>query len=113
MATYFTVPLQPNPQQFTIQLSGVTYTITLNYRQVPAWVGIEPAIGGWVMDIGDSNNNPIIQGIPLVTGANLLGKYTYLGFVGTLWVQTLNDPDAVPTYKNLGTDGLVFYVTNP
>jgi len=95
----------PQGQQFTITLSGVTYTLTLQYRNISA--------GGWVLDIGDSNNNPIIQGIPLVTGANLLAQYAYLGFTGALWVQTQDDPDAVPTFENLGIDGQVYYVTNP
>lgn len=105
MATFFTVPLQPQPQTMTIALSGVTYILTLSYRNV--------AMGGWVLDIGDASNNPILQGVPLVTGANLLAKYAYLGFVGALWVQTLDDPDAVPTFKNLGSDGQLFYVTSP
>jgi predicted Zn-dependent protease with MMP-like domain len=113
MATYYTLPLQPNAQVFTVPLSGVTYTLTFNYRDVPSWLATLADQGGWVMDIGDSQNNAIIQGIPLVTGANLLAQYAYLGFVGTLWVQTLSDPDAVPTYQNLGSDGLVFYVTVP
>jgi len=88
-----------------VSLSGVSYTFTLQYRNT--------TMGGWVLDIGDANNNPLIQGIPLVTGANLLAQYAYLGFVGALWVQTLSDPDAVPTFQNLGIDGLLFYVTNP
>ena len=105
MPTFFELPLQPQPQVVSVALSGVTYTLTLRYRNT--------AQGGWVLDIGDSGNAPIVQGIPLVTGANLLKQYAYLGFVGALWVQTQDDPDAVPTFENLGTDGLVFYVTNP
>jgi hypothetical protein len=103
MTSFFAVPLQPQPQIFTIQLSGVTYTLTLRYRSIDQ--------GGWVLDIGDTNNNPIAQGIPLITGSNLLAQYAYLGFVGALWVQTLSNPDVVPTFKNLGSDGQLFYVT--
>jgi hypothetical protein len=105
VGTYYTVPLQAQPQTLTVSFSGVTYNLTVQYRNT--------AMGGWVLDIADSNNNPIVQGIPLVTGANLLDQFAYLGFVGTLWVQTLDDPDAVPTFDNLGTDGLLWYVTNP
>lgn len=105
MGSFFTVPLQPQPQTMTILLSGITYTLTFNYRNIDQ--------GGWVLDIGDSNNIPIVTGVPLVTGANLLKQFAYLGFVGALWVQTLDDPDAVPTFQNLGSDGLLFYVTNP
>jgi predicted Zn-dependent protease with MMP-like domain len=105
MASFYKVPLQAAPQKFTIVLSGVTYTLTMQYRNT--------LMGGWILDIGDANNNPILQGIPLVTGVNLLDQYAYLGFVGALWVQTTTDPDEVPTYENLGTDGNVYYVTNP
>lgn len=105
MTTFFSVPLQAQPQRFTITLSGVNYTLTVQYRNI--------AMGGWVLDIGDANNVPIAQGLPLVTGANLLAQYAYLGFVGALWVQTQSNPDAVPTFQNLGSDGLVYYVTSP
>jgi hypothetical protein len=97
----FGIPLQAQPQTFTITLSGVVYTLTAQYR---------PGVG-WVLDIEDNQGNAIVQGIPLVTGANLLAQYAYLGFVGGLWVQTLTDPDAVPTFENLGSDGLLYYVT--
>lgn len=105
MGTYFTIPLQSQPQKFSIDLSGLTYNFTVQYRNVD--------MGGWYLDIADANGVPIVQGVPLVTGANLLAQYAYLGFVGALWVQTQSDPDAVPTFENLGTDGLLYYVTNP
>ena len=105
MASFFQLPLQAQPQTFSVALSGITYTLSFNYRNTP--------MGGWTVDIADANNNPIVQGVPLVTGANLLAQYAYLGFVGALWVQTSDDPDAVPTFSNLGIDGQVYYVTNP
>lgn len=103
MTNFFIIPLQAQPQTFDIILSGVDYTFTLNYRNVEN--------GGWTLDIGDADDVPIVQGIPLVTGVDLLAKYSYLGFVGALWMQTQTDPDAVPTFDNLGTDGLLYYVT--
>src|SRR5580700_1111607 len=105
MASYFQVPLQAAPQTFPVTLAGIQYTLTLQFRNT-----VE---GGWILDIGVSNNNPIVQGIPLVTGADLLAQYSHLGFKGALWVQTTNDPDEVPTFENLGTDGLLWFVTNP
>lgn len=104
MSTIFQLPIQTTAQIFSITLSGVIYTLTIQYRNDPN--------AGWVLDIGDVNNNAIVQGIPLITGANLLGKYAYLGFVGGLYVQTTTDPDAVPTFDNLGTDGQIYYVTS-
>jgi hypothetical protein len=103
MTTIFQLPLQVTAQSFSVTLSGASYTFTLQYRNIDQ--------GGWILDIADANANPILQGIPLVTGANLLDKYAYLGFVGGLYVQTTSDPDAVPTFTNIGVDGLLYYVT--
>jgi hypothetical protein len=104
MSTIFGIPLQVGtPQTFPITLGGVQYELTLIYRNVSQ--------GGWVLDIADQNSNPILQGIPLVTGVNLLEQYDYLEFGGQLWVQTSSDPDAVPTFQNLGEDGQIYWVT--
>jgi hypothetical protein len=94
------VPLQAKSQVLSITLSGVVYTLSVQYRN-----GL-----GWILDIADSQGNAIVCGIPLITGADLLAQYDYLGFTGSLWVQTTSDPDAVPTFANLGTDGLLYYV---
>ncbi|HEY8355732.1 MAG TPA: hypothetical protein VIK69_12050 [Methylophilaceae bacterium] len=104
MADYYRIPLTPTPQRFTIGLDGVDYIIHLNYRNVDE--------GGWTIDIHDIDDNPIVNGIPLVTGTNLLGQYRHLGFTGGLWVQTASDPDAVPTFVNLGVDAFLYWVSN-
>ena len=105
MSTIYEIPLQVGtPQSFSITLGGVQYRLTLQYRNDPA--------AGWTLDIADSTGDPIISGIPLVTGADLLAQYAYLGFGGRLRVQTTSDPDAVPTFTNLGDDGLLYWVTN-
>ncbi len=70
-------------------LSGLTFTIGDSVDQ-------------WVLDISDQSGTPILQGIPLVTGADLLAQYGYYNFGGGLWVSTTNNPDAVPTFDNLG-----------
>jgi hypothetical protein len=96
------IPLSGQPQTFNVMLGGVAYTFTVQYRNDPA--------GGWVLDIADSSGNDIVTGIALVTGANLLEQYEHLGFNGGLYVQTLDDPDAVPTFDNLGTNALLYWV---
>lgn len=103
MSNIFLIPLSAPPQIFTAVLGGTTYTLTVQYRNT--------AGGGWVLDLGDVNNNPVLTGLPLVTGANLLAQYAYLGLGGGLYVQTTDDPDAVPTFTNLGTDALLYWVT--
>jgi len=104
MANYFEVPLNPEPQRFTITLGGVDYRLTVQYRQAG---GI-----GWVLDIADANNQPLASGIPLVTGVDLLAQYRHLEFGGRLWVQGAADPDDVPTYEDLGIGSHVFWVTD-
>lgn len=106
MGKPFLIPLQVGtPQTFSVQLGGVTYQLTFLYRNDPG------GQGGWTLDIADAANNPIVQGIPLVTGADLLAQYRHLGFTGKLIVQTTSNPDAVPTFANLGNDGRLYWVT--
>ena len=98
------IPLSPNPQTFGITLANVAYQVTVIWR--------DAAFGGWVVDIADDQGNPIIQGIPLITGADLLEQYAYLGLGGSLIVQTDHDVDAVPTYANLGQTSHLYFVTD-
>lgn len=98
----FSIPLEVGkPQALSIELGGLTYQLTFLYRNDPN--------AGWTVDIADSAGNPIVQGIPLVTGADLLAQYRHLGFNGALVVQTAHDPDAVPTFENLGKDAQVYW----
>lgn len=68
----------------------------------------------WMLDIADTTETPILQGLPLVTGADLLAQYRYLTNIppGLLGVATDGVPDAVPTYQNLGLTSHVYYVVN-
>ncbi len=100
--TVYTIPLNGAPQQFTIALGTTVYTLLLFWNAVQQ---------GWFLNIGDNNNNPIVSGIPLVTGADLLAQYEYLNFGGSLYVQTASDVDAIPTFTNLGTNSNLFFVT--
>lgn len=99
----FEVPLSPQAQKFSIALGVTSYNMTVTYNAAPQ--------GGWVLDIADSNDAPILNGVPLVTGANLLAQYAYLNFGGSLIVQTDYDLNAVPTFKNLGVHGHLFFIT--
>jgi hypothetical protein len=91
----------------TADTTLVTADATIAIAQEP--IAVETNAGSWVLDIADDIGNPILSGIPLVTGANLLSQYGYLGFGGGLYVMTTSDPDAVPTFENLGDDGLLYW----
>jgi len=98
----FEVPLSPTPQRFSIPLAGVTYRMAVKWIETPG--------GGWILDIADALGQPILGGIPLVTGADLLAQYSYMGFGGSLIVQTDSDPDAVPTFDTLGKTSHLYFV---
>lgn len=104
MTTAYEIPLSPDPQKFSIELGGVTYNLTLTWNTMT---------NSWMLAIADSNNNPMISSIPVVTGCNLLAPYGYLNFGGTLVALTDGDVDAVPTFENLGLQGHLYYVTTP
>lgn len=102
MALY-KVPLSPVAQTFDIYLGGVHYKINLQWNaEIPAWS----------IDISDVNTgNPLVYGIPLVTGCNLLEAYDYLGFQGPL-VAIVDGSLEPPNYDNLGNSGNLYFLTD-
>lgn len=101
MNTPYEIPLSPNAQTFGILLGGAAYNLTVKWNAQNS---------AWTLDIADNSSNPLVCGIPLITGADLLAQYAYLGISGSLVCQTDNNPDAVPTYDNLGTTGHLYFV---
>lgn len=97
------VPLSHEPQNFSIALGLTTYNMVLFWNS--------NALGGWTININDSNDVPIVQGIPLVTGSDLLAQYGYLGFAGELVAYTDGNPLAPPTYTNLGEQSHLYFTT--
>lgn len=101
--TAYEIPLSPKPQIFSIQLGGVTYKMTLRWNQYAA---------AWMIDIADALDTLLVGSVPLVTGVDLLAQYAYLGFNGKLVAQTDHDPNAVPTFSNLGTVGHLYFISS-
>ncbi|MDE1905302.1 MAG: hypothetical protein KGH75_02470 [Rhodospirillales bacterium] len=97
----FEIPLTAQAQKFRTTLGGTVYTFTLVWRN--------DSQGGWVLNIGDAQNNQLVQGIPLVTGVDLLGQYAYLGFPGKLVVQS-DGQNLAPTYAGLGTTSKLYFI---
>ena len=99
----FLIPFLPSqPQVLQVSIGGVTYTMKVRFC-TPAQC--------WMLDLSDVSGNPIIQGIPLITGTDLLSQYAYLDLGFSLLVQTNNDANAVPTFANFGTLGNVYVLT--
>lgn len=97
----FEIPTGPSQRIETVVLNGVSYGFGFTYADAPD--------GGWIMDIADAAGNPLVCGIPLVTGCDLLAPFAYLGIGGKLFVATDGDSGAVPTYDSLGVTTHLFW----
>lgn len=102
--TVYEIPLSGANQTFPITLGTTEYRLTFVYRKATD--------AGWIMDIADTEGVAIVSGISLVTGADLLAQYAYLGIGGSLYVTTDGDADAVPTFDNLGSTAHLYWVPN-
>lgn len=96
------IPLRAADQSFRIPLGGQTYTFTLFWNNFSS---------AWVLNVGDQAGVQLVGGIPLVTGADLLSPFPYLGIGGSLYVRSDREPDRVPTMTNLGIDSHLYFVT--
>lgn len=99
----FEIPLLPaTPQALSISILNVPYQFTVKW--------CSPA-SSWLLDIADAQSVPIVSGIPLVTGADLLEQFEYLGLGVALYAQSLSHPSDPPTFDNLGDNGKLYFVT--
>lgn len=104
MTTYYEIPFSGDPETFNIALAGTTYGFLVEWNWVNA---------SWIIGISDASGNPIVSGIPMVTGCDLLEQFGHLGFGFQLVAQTDNSPDTVPAFDNLGTTAHLYAITNP
>lgn len=102
LGTVYEIPTTNYPRRFNITLGSTEYRLTFTWQDAPS--------AGWVMDIDDASGNHIVGSIPLVTGADLLAQYGYLGFGVKMSVQTDGDPLAAPTFDNLGSSAHLYMV---
>ncbi len=98
----YEIPLSPKAQTLTVQMDGVKRKLTFYWNTASAC---------WIIDIKDPDGTPVLTGIPVVTGLDLLEQHAYLELGGSLIVQTDHGPLLPPTFENLGTEGHVFFVT--
>jgi len=101
----YEIPLSSMNQQFYFSFDGITtYWLRFYFNNTQD----EDAL--WLLDINDVNKNPIVCGIQIVTGVDLLGQFKYLGFPVILycWSDGAN-PYAAPTYDNIGTNSHMYF----
>lgn len=96
-------PLRPEAQQIQITLGGIEYTVRFGWG--------DTADGGWFIDVTDIDGAPLLRGLPLTAGEDVLQQVAYLGIAGEIRVQTDGDDLVEPTYANLGANGKVLFIT--
>ena len=99
--TTYEVPLVSRQQALTATFpNGVTYQLRLIYQF--------NSDDCWLLDISDNSGNPIVQGIPLIPGVDLLAQYAYLGFGCKLFCATDGAAPVSPKWWNLGSAGHLY-----
>ena len=99
--TRYEIPLGPSQRTMTIALQGGVYQLRFFYADAPE--------AGWTLDISDSVGNPILCGVAVVPGVDLLSPYAYLGIGGKLFVVTDQADGSPPSYSSFGVNSHVYY----
>ncbi|UGB47004.1 hypothetical protein LQ772_06850 [Frateuria edaphi] len=97
----FEIPLSARSQRCSVTLLNVNYQLAVQWRA---------AAGQWVLDLLDASGNPVVQGLPLVTGSDLLGQFGHLGIGGALVVMLDSGAGDAVTFDNLGTNAHLRFV---
>lgn len=100
---FYEVPLSARSQRTSITLLNTTYQLAITWRD---------AISHWVLDMSDGQGSPVLQGIPLIAGTNLLGQFKHLGIGAGLLVMLDNGTDETVTYPGLGSSAHVRFVVS-
>jgi hypothetical protein len=65
-----------------------------------------------VLDIADASGAPVVSGLPLLPGVDLLGQYGHLGIGGALIVMLDSGAGDAVTFNNLGTSAHLRFVVS-
>lgn len=109
MTTISEIPTRSGrPFSEIISWNGVDYLLQFKWN-IPTQC--------WILDILDNNTNtPILMGIALVTGCDVLEQFGYLEVAAQAAIEVMVrgpfvSPDTVPNFDNLGIDGHVYLLT--
>jgi hypothetical protein len=97
----FEIPLTRGPQLFGTTIRNRNLRLKLTYRPDPG--------PGWLLDIYDDAEVPILCGTPLVPATDLLAPYPFLNIGVRLFVLSDGQEDADLTYDAIGTSAHLYY----
>ncbi|ENX58797.1 MULTISPECIES: phage baseplate plug family protein [Acinetobacter] len=87
----YEIPLNFGNQKFNIKLGTTQYKLQLIYRAEQ-----------WYLDIFDTAENPLIAGLPMLVGDNLLAQHQHI-IKGSLYVLNTSE-DESQAFSDLGTN---------
>jgi hypothetical protein len=109
MATVAEIPTEAGrPFIEKVTWNAVAYTLHFAWN-VPAQC--------WTLDIWDASDTvPLLNGLAMTTGADLLGQFGYLPLASEAILIAMTtgpavSPDMVPNFEDLGIDGHIYIVT--
>ena len=98
----FEIPLRPaTAQTLKVALNDRVYGFSLAY--------IDEAEGGWTLDIADEAGSPLVAGIALLPGQDLLEPYPDLGIGVRLAVVTPGEQECRPNFDGLGVHSKLLF----
>lgn len=93
LESIYAIPLSTGAQKFSIRLGNNALQIRLVWREAEG--------GGWFIDLSDSDGNPLLAGLPLRCGHDLLEEHAHLG-LGKLTVSLDGESNGDPSYADMG-----------
>ena len=87
----YEIPLNYGNQKFNIKLGATQYKLQLIYRA-----------SRWYLDIFDTAENPLIAGLPMVVGDNILAQHQHI-IKGSLYMLNANE-DESQNFSDLGVN---------
>jgi len=104
MTTVQTIPAKNDLPwyKFKIALSGIIYTCRFRFNT---------RMNRWMIDLCDSAENEIINGLPLLISRNITGQFVIAGLpTGVIFVTDDTGQDQQPTRYSFNQDKTLFYV---
>lgn len=96
--------------QFREEDKHTSQTLTLDGVRFQLDTYTNKADGSWYMDLRNTDGDPIVLGIALATGLDLLYPYRYLGVPsGVLFVNDLAGPREDPGLDTFTDQGAALY----